>query len=256
MKKTYLAMAVAAASIVAQPTLAQDYQMEAGLSYTSISPDNGSSDSVMGLDFRYNLETVSTEGKPLAEAEFLGRNGGVNISYSDQDKADASYITLGGDYWHEDMYFAATYVNADQGGDKENIIAVKAGYMVDESLRLHVGLANQGYIAGAGYVNDETTIAVGGKLLHDLGGQYINLEGEFQYNTDYKYANAKADYYFANELSAGFGVTKTGRFDKVAVDVNAKYFVMPNVSGELAYTMNSGGVDGDNAINFRVAARF
>src|SRR5690554_7632865 len=92
MKKTYLAMAVAAASFVATPAIAQDYQMEAGLSYISYDYDAGGDDSVTGVDFRYNLETVSTAGKPLAEAEFLGRNGGINLSYSDQDTVDNTNI--------------------------------------------------------------------------------------------------------------------------------------------------------------------
>lgn len=257
MKKTYLAMAVAAASLVALPVMAQDYQAEAGISYTYIDYDNNvySSDSVIAVDFRYNYEMVSTAGKPLAEAEFLGRNGGVDFSYSDRDKYDNTNISVGADYWFNEFYAAATYINADDGDDKENIVAVKGGVMVDDNLRLHVGVANQGYINGRQY-NDETTYSVGGKLLVDVEGHYVNLEGEFQYNTDYKYVTASGDYYITNALSAGVGVTKTGKFDKVAVDVGAKYFVMPNVSGELAYTLNNDGVDKDNAINLRLAARF
>src|SRR5690554_1232825 len=175
MKKTYLAMAVAAASFVAAPALAQDYQMEAGVSYVSISPDVGSSDSAMGIDFRYNIETVSTAGKPLSEAGFLGRNGGVNLGYMAVDKADTTALNIGGDYWIDDLYVAVSYVNFDDGDDKEGAIGLKAGYMIDDNLRVHVGFSNKGYVEGLG-IGDENTISLGAKYVADLGGNFVNFE--------------------------------------------------------------------------------
>src|SRR5690554_8156833 len=95
MKKTYLAMAVAAASLVAQPALAQDYQMEAGLSYISYDYDAGGDDSAIGVDFRYNFDTVSPAGKPLSEPGFSGRTGGVTLGYIAVDKADPTAFNTG-----------------------------------------------------------------------------------------------------------------------------------------------------------------
>jgi len=257
MKKTYLAMAVAAASFVAQPALAQDYQMEAGLSYTSYDFDAGGDDSAIGVDFRYNFETVSTAGKPLAEAQFLGRNGGVNLGYTTVDKADTTALNVGGDYWFEDIYVALSYVNFDDGTDKEGAIGLKAGYMIDDNLRVHVGFSNKGYVENFG-VSDENTISLGAKYIADLGGNFINFEGEYINSSDYKVFSASGDFYFTNEFSAGVGFQKydiTG-MDKMAVDLGAKYFVMPNVSGEVAYTLNAGGIDKNTGINLRLAARF
>lgn len=259
MKKTYLAMAVAAASFVATPALAQDYQMEAGVSYTSISPDIGSSKSGFGIDFRYNFETVSTAGKPLAEAAFLGRNGGADIGYAvfDGTPDDTTAINIGADYWFEDVYVAATYVNFDDGTDKEGAIGLKAGYMIDDNLRVHVGFSNKGYVEGLG-IGDENTISLGAKYVADLGGNFVNFEGEYINSSDYKSFAVSGDYFFTHEFSAGVGVTKTdiSSADKAAIDIGAKYFIMPNVSGEVAYTLNNGGVDKDNAIGLRLAARF
>jgi len=257
MKKTYLAMAVAAASLVAQPALAQDYQMEAGLSYISYDYDVGSSDSAMGVDFRYNFETVSTAGKPLAEAQFLGRNGGADLGYVAVDKADSTTMSVGGDYWLDDIYVAASFINHDDGTDKESAIGIKAGYMLDDSLRVHLGFSNKGYVAGSG-VNDDSTLSVGAKYTADMGGNYINLEGEFLNSSDYKIFGVSGDYYLTNELSAGIGLEKSdiSGADKMAIELGANYFVMPNVSGEVAYTLNNNGRDKDNAIGLRVAARF
>src|SRR5690554_531212 len=133
MKKTYLAMAVAAASLVAQPALAQDYQMEAGLSYISYDYDAGGDDSAIGVDFRYNFETVSTAGKPLSEAGFLGRNGGVNLGYMAVDKADTTALNIGGDYWIDDLYVAVSYVNFDDGDDKEGAIGDRKSTRLNSS---------------------------------------------------------------------------------------------------------------------------
>lgn len=256
MKKTYLAMVVAAASMVAAPALAQDYQVEAGVVYTNLSPDLGSSDRQLGVDFRYNFEAVSTAGKPLAEAQFLGRNGGVEFGYSDQKDTDNTNITVGGDYWFNDVYFSASFVNADDGDDKENVVGAKAGYMLDKNLLVHVGLANQGYVAGKGVVSDETTVSVGGKYIATLDNNLVNLETEFVRNSDYKSLTVSGDYFITNDLSAGIGATKISGGDEIAVDFGIKYFAEPTLSGEVAFTLNDGGVDKDQAVSFRIAARF
>src|SRR5690554_5598554 len=163
MKKTYLAMAVAAASFVALPVLAQDYQMEAGVSYAGIDYDAGGSDSAIGVDFRYNFETVSTAGKPLAEAEFLGRNGGINLSYSDQDKVDNTNINVGGNYWFEDIYVAAELNNYDVGFDDGNNYQLTSNYMVSNDL-----LAYATYLDGDGY--SSASFLLGAKYVADMGG--------------------------------------------------------------------------------------
>ena len=251
MKKTYLAMAVAAASFVATPAIAQDYQMEAGLSYISLSPDVGSSDSAIGVDFRYNFETVSTAGKPLAEAQFLGRNGGVNLSYSDYDKNDNTDIDVGADFWFDDFYVAAAFNNNDYGFDDDNNYQLTAGYMVGETM-----LAYASFVDGDSF--SSASFLLGAKYVADLGGSYANLEAVLGIHDDYNDLGLVGDYFLTNEFSVGAFATLSDDTDYAEHEygVATKYFLMPNVSGELAYTLNNGGWDGDDAIYFRLAARF
>src|SRR5690554_5255598 len=243
MKKTYLAMAVAAASFVALPVLAQDYQMEAGVSYTSISPDVGPSDSAMGVDFRYNFETVSTAGKPLAEAAFLGRNGGVNLGYSAIDKADETNITVGGNYWFEDIYVAAELDMFDYGFTDGNDYQLTAGYMVSDSM-----LAYASYLDGDGYAS--ASFLLGTKYIMDLGANKANLEAELAIHDAINMVNLVGDYYLNNELSVGVFTALSDDTDLVdhTFGVAAKYFITPVVSGELDYTMK----DKDSAIGIRL----
>lgn len=230
---------------------------EAGLSYVSISPDAGSSDSALGVDFRYNFETVSTTNRPLSEAGFLGHNGGVNVGYSAEDKADVTSLNVGGDYWFDKIYVAAGLTNIDDGFDKTTAFGIKAGYMLEDGLRVHVGLSNKGVVEGIG-ANDETTLSLGAKYVVDLGGNFVNLEGEFVNNSDFKLFSVAGDYYLSNELSVGVGLAKSDLdfADKLAVELGAKYFFVPNISGEISYTLNNNGFDKDTALGLRVAARF
>lgn len=255
MKKTSLALAVAAvAAFSSQAVLAQDYQMEAGVNYTSFDYDAGGDDSAIGVDFRYNFETVSTSGKPLTEAQFLGRNGGANFAYSTQDKADTTTIRVGADYWFEDIYVSANLVNTDASwtGDKETGINVKVGYMLNDGLRVHAGLSTQTEVDGFGLV-DETGISIGAKYVSQLGDNYINLEGEITNVDSEQLFNVAGDYFITNEISVGAEVAESSiSGDKTLFGVNAKYFFIPTVSGELSYTTK----DSNNTIGLRVAARF
>src|SRR5690554_444765 len=247
MKKTYLAMAVAAASFVAAPALAQDYQMEAGLSYISMSPDVGPSDSAIGVDFRYNFETVSTAGKPLAEAEFLGRNGGVDLGYSAVDKADKTNITVGGNYWFEDIYVAAELDIYDAPGTDGNNYQLTGGYMVSDSM-----LAYATYLDGDGY--SSASFLLGAKYVADMGGNYANLEAVLGIHDNNNDLGLVGDYFLSRELSVGLFATLSDDTDveEHTFGVAAKYFITPVVSGELEYAIQ----DKDSAIGIRLAARF
>ena len=247
MKKTYLAMAVAAASLVAQPALAQDYQMEAGLSYISYDYDAGGDDSAIGVDFRYNFETVSTAGKPLAEAQFLGRNGGVGLSYSDQDKVDYTNINIGADYWFEDIYVAAELNNYDVGFDDGNNYQLTGGYMVSDSM-----LAYATYLDGDGY--SSASFLLGAKYVADMGGNYANLEAVLGIHDGLNNLGLVGDYFLNRELSVGAFATISDDTDieEHTFGVAAKYFITPVVSGELEYAIQ----DKDSAIGIRLAARF
>src|SRR5690554_7552655 len=240
-------MAVAAASFVATPAIAQDYQMEAGLSYISYDYDAGGDDSVIGVDFRYNFETVSTAGKPLAEAEFLGRNGGISLSYYDQDKVDYTNINVGGNYSFEDIYVTAELNNYDVGFDDDNNYLLTGGYMVSDSM-----LAYATYLDGDGY--SSASFLLGAKYVADMGGNYANLEAVLGIHDEVNNLGLVGDYFLNNELSVGLfaSISDDTDIEEHAFGVAAKYFITPVVSGELEYAIQ----DKDSAIGIRLAARF
>lgn len=253
MKKTYLALAVAGAAFVATPAIAQDYQMEAGVSYTSISPDVGPSDSAIAVDFTYYLEQVSTAGKPLAEAAFLGRNNNVGLGYETIDKADVDTINLNAEFWFEDIYVAADIDRWDDSSWDEDGIdyEVTAGYMIDDGLLVKASYAD------SDESGSKATYGLGAKYVADLGGNFVNLEADYKNNDGDSLFAVAGDYFLTNELSIGAGLAQTDvSGSKLQIDVGAKYFFLPTVSGEVSYTHNYENADKDSAINLRLAARF
>src|SRR5690606_26978998 len=130
MKKLHLAMAIAASVSVAAIAQAEDYQIEGGLSYSTIDYDAGGDDSTIGLDGTYYIETVSTSGTVLNEAAFVGRNNNISVNYATTDKADTDDLAIGVEWWFEDIYAAAALLSNDTpAGDASNT-ALEIGYMV------------------------------------------------------------------------------------------------------------------------------
>src|SRR5690554_1306512 len=245
MKKTYIAVAVAAAFSLAGVAQAQDYQMEAGLSYLTLSPDVGPSDSAIGVDFTYFLETVSTNNRPLSEAYFLGQNSNVSAFFAQLDKADTTTLGLGGEFWLEKVYLSAGLTNADLGApinDDFNDYEARVGYMVQDGLLLNVGFAD-----GDSYADPSILLAA--KYVGKLAENFVNLEAELETNDGDSAITLIGDYFFTNEFSAGLRVAETDVSGvKTQFGVGAKYFFTPVASVEAEYTTQ----DSDNAIGLRV----
>lgn len=259
MKKTSLVLAISAiAAFSSQTVLAQDYQMEAGLKYIGLDYDEGGSDSVIAVDFSYYLEQVSTAGKPLAEAAWLNRNNNVGLGYTTVDKADLDILNLNAEYWFEDIYFSADLDRWDAADDDDIDLQVRVGYMVADGLLAYAKVHKE----TSWY--DKTGFGVGAKYVADLGGNFINLEGEANSIDGNLKLDLAGDYYLNHEFSVGASLAmlslddkyKDLIDDKLEVGVNAKYFFLPNVYGALEYTLNDDNVDKNTAIGLRVAARF
>ncbi len=247
MKKTYLAVAVAAAFAVQGVAHAQDYQMEAGLSYIDID-NNGFSDSAIGVDFTYHIESVNTQDRPLAEAYFLGRNSNVGASYVTIDEDEIDVLGLSAEFWFENIYVAADFSREDDGLFDEtfNDYSARLGYMMSDSLLGYVGMAD-----GDSFV--KSSILVGVKYVADIGAGFVNLEAELETNDGDNALSLIGDYFFSHQFSAGLRVVET---DVDGVDtgfgVGTRYFFTPTVSGELEYFTQ----DDVDVIGLRVAARF
>src|SRR5690554_1242955 len=245
MKKTYIAAAIAAAFSFAGVAQAQDYQMEAGLSYVDQNPDIGPGEQIMAVDFTYFLETVSTNNRPLAEAYFLGHNSNLSAAVSQYDKADVTGFDLAGEFWLEQIYLSALLADVDGDQDYE----ARVGYMLQDGLLLNLGFADGD---SAKYINDPS-ILLGAKYVGKMGENFVNLEAELETNDGDTSLALIGDYFFSNEFSAGLRVTETDVSGvKTQFGVGAKYFFTPVASVEAEYTTQ----DSDNAIGLRVAMRF
>lgn len=236
MKKTYLAAAIAATFAIQGTAFAQDYQMEAGLSYIDFD-----SDTAIGLDFTYFLETVNTADRPLSEAYFLGRNNNLSASYVTFDEADVDGFGLGGEFWFDDIYAAASLSDVD--GEQD--FSARVGYMFSDNFLLNGGLAD-----GDSYA--DPSVLVGAKYVAKLGENFVNLEADLDLNDD-NTLMLVGDYFFTNEFSAGVRVTESDADGADTVfGVGARYFFTPVISGEVEYKT----ADSEDAYGLRVAARF
>ena len=238
MKKTFLALAVAAACSFHGVAQAQDYQVEVGLSYIDFDGD----DHAIGVDGTFYLDQVQTAGRPLAEAAFMGRNNNIFAAYFSRDKADVDLFMLGGEFWINNFYLAGAYGDLD--GD--SLYEVALGYMVSDNL-----LVSASYYDGDEI--EEETIALRAKYVTQLGNNFVNLEAEVS-DTDGDTGIALlGDYFFTNEFSAGVRVADTGvSGEKTVYGLGARYFFTPTISGELEYLTQ----DSVDEITVRLAARF
>lgn len=258
MKKTYLALAIAATTTFAsQAVMAQNYQMEVDLNYTSFDYDAGGDDSAIGAGFRYHFKQVSTANRPLAEAAFIGRNGSANVNYLSFDKDDVTALGLGADYWFEDIYVAANLTNTDDDVEDYTDITLTAGYMLKSNLRVTASL-----IKSETY-DDSTGLGFGAKSVYKIGGNFVNAQADLNMIDGNFFVDLAGDYFLNNALSVGATVGLVSwddkydfRDDDMEIGLNARYFFMPNISGEVSYTLNNGNGDGDSALGLGVTARF
>lgn len=258
MKKTLLAAAVAALAL-SPAAMAQNYQMEAGLTYTNIDPDTAGAekDSAIALDFKYHFEQVETMDRPLNEAAFLGHNSNVSLKYKTVDKAKEDVISLGAEAWFE-AFYAAVGVDMNQPdvGDDTTDIDVKLGYMLQDNWRVH--LSYNITEADDSTSDDVKNIGIGTKYVAQLdGGTALNLEAglaKADDDDDTLSYDLAADYYFTQAISAGLSYGDSDADDTEAtIGINGKYFVTPLISLEAGYTTTK---DDEDTISLRAAMRF
>ncbi|MCH8543485.1 MAG: putative porin [Alcanivorax sp.] len=248
MKKTYLALAVAAAlSATHGVAQAQDYNVEFGVFYIDVDVEGGLDDSALGLDATFHFDTVNTAGRPLAEAAFLGRNNNVFVSYLTYDDEDLDVFAFGGEFWLGDIYLAAAYES--ESSDTfitEDSYAVSLGYMLGDGLLVGVGYED-------GDEREHETVSVGAKYVGQVGENFINLEGDLAFTDGDAVLSLDADYFFTHEFGAGLRVIESDESGvKTAYGVGARYFFTPTISAEAEYLTQ----DDDKIFGFRVAGRF
>lgn len=212
-----------------------------GLTYVDVSIDNVD-DSAIGVDFTYHLENVSTQGKPLAEAAFLGRNSNVGVSYLTFDEADSDTLGLSGEFWFDDLYVSADYASSDDADD----VSVNLGYMFQDGLLGYVGIIDED-------AEEETTLLLGTKYVAPIGDNYVSFEGELQTNDGDNVIALAGDYFIDHSLSLGVRMAESNVDDvETTWGLGASYFIKPTISAELEYTTQ----DELDIVMVRGAARF
>lgn len=236
MKKTVLAMGMAAATFLALPAAAQNYQVEAGVFYANLSPDMGPSDSLLGIGGEFHFAPVETANRPLAEAAFLGRSSNVAAFYATVDDADVDLLGLGGEFYVDNLYFAADYTRVDAGATSDDY-GIQVGFLPMDGLRITLGYDKAD-------LADVDTVSLNVKYVAALvADSAINLEGSIASvddAVDTKVLNLGADYYFSHAFSAGVTLAYVDNDidSDTTVGVRSRYFFTPVFSGEASYTTN------------------
>ena len=254
MKKIHPAISLAALAVMCAgvgQAQAQDYQLEAGLSYIGIEPDVGPSDSVIGADLTWHFAPVKTEGRPLAEAAFLGRSSNLQLGYAAEDKADIDTINVGGELYLDSFYLAAGYQRVDYDFDESDDFNVALGFLPMDGLLLKVGYAKQD-------LSDIDTVSLGAKYVTGLTGETaFGLEGGLDIvddAADSKIVSGRADYYFTPAISAGIlaAYNDNDIDNETSAGAAARWFFTPAFSIEGVVTT----ADSGETWGLRLAGRF
>lgn len=244
-----LALAVAVALAAPGVALAQDYQFEGGLSYISIDPDFGSSDSALGIDLAWYLEPVRTGNLPLAAAAFYTRANNVYASYVTFDDLDLNVLGLGGEFYVDRLYLAAEYMRFSNGGSSDDF-GVAIGYVPVDGLRVAARYVFADVGGDAYGVDLKYVTQLAGDTAFGLDASAEFLDDDF----DSKSYSLGADYYFNPSFSLGARMVYSDDDfgSDTAWGAGAKYFFTPTISGEIEY------LSGDSAdtLGLRIAARF
>ncbi len=252
MKIRALVLGAVAAGGMSASAFAQNFQFEGGLNYLYVDPEFGQSDDAFGIDGTFHFAPVQTAGRPLAEAGFLTRSSNLSASYFSFDRADLDILTLGGEYYVDNLYFAAEYQRNDNGFSTNDWTA-RVGFLTATGLRLAAGF---GRVDNG--VEKENAFSVDAKhVMQMVGDAALNLEASFTYiddDFDSTETDLTVDYYFTHHFSAGVNFTYEHNdvFNEAVWTVGARHFFTPVISGEAAYSTNGD----DDVFGLRVAMRF
>lgn len=252
MKKQLVALGAAALMAWSVPTLARDFQAEVGGSYIYFDPKAGDSDYTLGADVRYFFNTVQTEGRPLAEAAFIGRNSNAFAAVTHTDEADDASFNVGTEWYVGRFYARAEVDRITTNGSRSTDGEIAIGFVPVDGLLFQAGY-------GKIRKTDIDRAFLGAKWVTLFGSsQALNLEARFDSIDDglsTKTAEAAVDFYFNRRLSIG------GRYNYVDNDLGNesaygggfRAFITPLLSLEGEYLRDE---DKNNVYGLRLAARF
>ena len=231
MKKSTLLLGL---SLLSSSVFANNYNNQVDFNYLNIDDFN-----VINLEGTHYFDSVTTNNTAWAEAAFMGRNNSASVGYTNFD-SDAYSLSLGGDYYHENIFVGldVTYVDVD-GGSSDTNVAGELGYFFAKNWLVSVS------------ANDESfsdSVALNTKYIATLsGGAFFNFEAS--YLNDHKDFTAAADYYWTARSSVGLNLSTEEGYD---FGIEAQHFFSPTISARIAYIAFSD----DDAVSVGVTGRF
>ncbi|MBU72452.1 putative porin [Spongiibacter sp.] len=259
MKKTILAIAVAAASAAATA----DYQGEVGVVYGQGEVAGAVDYDTVGFAGRYNFEMVDTSKGPHAEAAFLDKSSSVGFSYStlEPDVSGADDIdSMGVDVrvvTDTNLIIEAAYSQLDDGNDDADTFAIGVGTYLNDTTDIvatYSTVDDDGDDLDALNLDLHSVMKLQGtaSLAYDLGIAYLDADEDDGYSL-----NAGATYYIDNNLgiSLAADMMDVGDVDSNTVSIGVSYFPMPEVELAANYFDQGGDIEADGIL-LGAAVRF
>ncbi|MBU2870058.1 putative porin [Colwellia sp. E2M01] len=231
MKKTALFLGL---SLLSSAALANNYNTQIDFDY--LTADNYNEANLVGT---YYFNNVSTANTAWSEAAFMGRNDNVSLGYTNND-GDAYSLTLGGDYYHENIFLGldVTYTDVD-GGDSDTGFTGEVGYFFAQNWLVSVSGSDEEF---------SDSLALNTKYIAVLSnGAFVNVEASYL-NADSDFT-AAADYFWTAQSSVGLSL-KTE--DDYNVGINAEHFFTPAIAANIEYV----SYENDDTISVGLTGRF
>ncbi|MCL1146658.1 putative porin [Shewanella marinintestina] len=218
MRQTTTALAILLSLTSLSAVAAQDnnYQHEAGLSYTTNSEEV--SDGLWNANYRYYFESVEQSKAPYALNGFLAQESNIGANYQNFDPADSDSYGVDGTFVLGSNWFVgANYQKFDVASYDFNTYGAEVGYYFNDS-----SAVSAFYQDG----DDNFTETYGLKVRSYIALQStagIDLNASWAHNEFDDVLNVGADWYINNAWSVGAGYTDSDNDD--AFDVRTAYWL-------------------------------
>lgn len=273
---------------------ANDYLAEISASYSRYEDDDDYEGRLCGVTAKIHFTKVTTEGHPLAEADFLERVGSVEVfvgggeSESDTSESEGTDFSIVGNFMFPSLPVAFYGLLAKSSYERDydppftawnhdmerDSLGIGVGWFIQDGLEVELNYLKSETDYGSPFneTSDDDFFAVYAKFVNKLGGgRAFNLEGYAMLN---RYDNQTddgtnreimvgGDYYFNPRLSLGGSLSRNigddefSEGDEVTVDFNA--FITPifalGVETGRFEAANSVGDDAET-LDFYVKVRF
>lgn len=229
--------------------VAEEYTVEGGVSWWNIDGEDA-----WGGDVTAYFSPVSIGTYPRAEAAFLNQAGSLSVDYTRDSDSDYD-LTSGTLEVYANDYYAALNASRFSNGFDLDSVGVQLGRMITPTTRVTLGWEQ----AEIDEFEEVDLFTLGAKHVLMLdGGRAINFEtslgGADNGDTDFVY-DMLVDYYPTPDLSFGARYQGIGSDDQYGL--GARYFFLPNLSGEVEWLREDSADTGrDDIIQVSLGARF